>query len=307
MSGFTFAHVSDLHLPFEPRLTRAQRLSKRQLSVMSWRRRRALHRPDILEALVRDLRAEAVDHVLVTGDIVNFSLPEEFRQAAGWLAALGPAERISLVPGNHDALVTVPAAEGLDLWKPWTRLEGGWPYVHRLGAFALIGLNSARPTAPLLARGALGGDQLARLEQVLLAEGAEGRLRIVMLHHPPADGVVGWRKALADRAALRDVLRRAGAELVLHGHARDARLDAVSGPHGPIPCLGVPSSSAVPSPQDEGARWHRLRLKAGADDPRLEVEVRRWSPATQAFQADGRYELCLPRPTRGAPGHNLAL
>ena len=307
MSGFTLAHVSDLHLPFEPRLTQAQRLSKRQLSVMSWRRRRALHRSDILEALVSDLRAEAVDHVLVTGDIVNFSLPEEFHQAAGWLAALGPPERISLVPGNHDALVAVPPAEGLDLWKPWTRVEEGWPFVHRRGALALIGLNSALPTAPLLARGALGAAQLARLEQALLAEGAAGRVRIVMLHHPPADGVVGWRKALADRAALRAVLRRAGAELVLHGHARDARLDAVAGPHGAIPCLGVPSSSAVPGPQDQGARWHRLRLIAGAGDPRLEVEVRRWWPDAQAFQATGRYELCLPQTATGAPGHNLAL
>ena len=307
MSGFTLAHVSDLHLPFEPRLTQAQRLSKRQLSVMSWRRRRALHRSDILEALVSDLRAEAVDHVLVTGDIVNFSLPEEFHQAAGWLAALGPPERSSLVPGNHDALVAVPPAEGLDLWKPWTRVEEGWPFVHRRGALALIGLNSALPTAPLLARGALGAAQLARLEQALLAEGAAGRVRIVMLHHPPADGVVGWRKALADRAALRAVLRRAGAELVLHGHARDARLDAVAGPHGAIPCLGVPSSSAVPGPQDQGARWHRLRLIAGAGDPRLEVEVRRWSPDAQAFQATGRYELCLPQTATGAPGHNLAL
>jgi len=307
MSGFTFAHVSDLHLPFEPRLTRGQQLSKRQLSAMAWRRRRALHRSDILEALVRDLRAEAVDHVLVTGDIVNFSLPEEFRRAAGWLAALGPAERISLVPGNHDALVAVPAAEGLGLWQPWTRLEDGWPFVHRLGALALIGLNSALPTAPLLARGALGAVQLARLEHVLLEEGAARRMRVVMLHHPPADGVVGWRKALADRAALRAVLRRAGAELVLHGHARDARLDVVPGPHGAIPCLGVPSSSAVPSPQDQGARWHRLRPSGGAGDPRIEVAVRRWSPDAQAFQEAGRYELCLPRHAPGAAGHNLAL
>lgn len=64
---------------------------------------------------------------------------------------------------------------------------------------------------------------------------------------------MGWRKALADRAMLRGVLQRAGAELVLHGHARDARLDALGGPQGPIPCLCVPSSSALPNPEDEGA------------------------------------------------------
>ena len=103
------------------------------------------------------------------------------------------------------------------------------------------------------------------------------------------------------------MLKRAGAELVLHGHARDARLDAIAGPHGAIPCLGVPSSSAVPSPQDEGARWHRLRLIDAEGDPRVEVTVRRWSPDAQGFRPEGRYELCLPRQAPAAPGHNLAL
>lgn len=295
MSALTFAHISDLHLPFEPRLSLRQRLSKRQLSVRAWRRRRVLHRDDILGALQTDLRAHAVDHVLVTGDVTNFSLPGEFRQAADWLAALGPAERVSLVPGNHDALVGVPAAEGLGRWSAWTRLTNGWPFLHRVGDVALIGLNSALPTAPLLARGRLGPQQLARLENLLAAEGVAGRVRIVMLHHPPAAGAVRWRKALADGDALRAVLARAGAELVLCGHARDARLDAIAGPHEPIPCLCVPSSSALPNPKDQGARWHRLRLLGEGRDRRVEVMVRRWSVAAEAFVDGGRYELCLPR------------
>ena len=295
MSELTLAHVSDLHLPFEPVLSPRQRLSKRQLSAWSWQRRRALHRTDILDALAQDLRAHAVDHILVTGDITNFSLPGEFEQAARWLTALAPAERISLVPGNHDALVPLPHAQGLARWQGWTRADDGWPFVHHRDDIALIGLNSALPTAPLLARGRLGDEQLARLEQLLVAEGRAGRTRIVLLHHPPAAGAIGWRKALADAPALRAVLRRAGAELVLHGHARDARMDVVAGPSLPIPCLCVPSSSAVPNPKDQGALWHRLRLMDGANGPQVKVEVRRWSTEAAAFVADGAYALALPR------------
>ena len=306
MSDLTFAHISDLHLPFEPHLSIGQRLSKRQLSVWSWRRRHAVQSGDVLAALAQDVRAHAVGQVLVTGDITNFSLPGEFRQAADWLAALAPAERISLVPGNHDALVPVPAAEGLGLWDAWTRLQAGWPFVHRVGEVSLIGLNSALPTVPLLARGRLGADQLARLERLLTTEGAAGRVRIVMLHHPAAMGAIGWRKALADGDELRAVLQRAGAELVLHGHARDARLDAIAGPGEAIPCLCVPSSTAVPNPQDQGARWHRLRLIGHALDRRIEVTVRRWSVSAQAFKTDGAYELCLPRGTQGAGDNRSA-
>ena len=78
MNRFTLAHVSDLHLPFEPRLTLRQRLSKRQLSAWSWRRRRHLHRPEILEALVADVRAAGVDHVVVFIIIRPLRLPPLF-------------------------------------------------------------------------------------------------------------------------------------------------------------------------------------------------------------------------------------
>jgi hypothetical protein len=83
---------------------------------------------------------------------------------------------------------------------------------------------------------------------------------------------------------------------VLHGHARDARFDAIAGPRAPIPCLCVPSSSALPNPRDEGARWHRLTLSCAGGACCADVEVRRWSTAAQAFVPGGGYRLRLPRP-----------
>jgi 3',5'-cyclic AMP phosphodiesterase CpdA len=148
MNAVTIAHVSELHLPYDPRLRPRQRFSKRQLSVWSWHRRRHLQRAEILEALVADLRQHAPDHIVITGDLVNFSLPEEFQLAARWLKTLAPVEHISVVPGNHDALVGLPDAAGLGLWAPWMRADDGWLSVHRRGPVALIGLRSAWPTSP---------------------------------------------------------------------------------------------------------------------------------------------------------------
>ena len=302
MKPVSLAHVSDLHLPFEPALKISQRLSKRQLSAWSWRRRGAIQRPEIVEALAADLRTHAPDHIVVTGDVTNFSLPAEFERAAAWLSALAPIERISLVPGNHDALVPVEPALGLDRWARWTRLKDDqWPFVHRLAgdAVALIGLNSALPTAPLLARGRLGRHQLARLDAILRDEGDAGRLRVLLLHHPVAAGAVRWRKALADADGLRALLARHGAELVLHGHARDSRFDALEGPRGPVPCLCVPSSSALPNPRDEGARWNRLVLSRDDDGARAQVQVREWSVAHDGFIDGAVHTLRLPPGPRG--------
>lgn len=286
MTGATvLAHISDLHLPFTPRLRLGQHFSKRQLSVWSWRRRRANQSPLVLERLVAQLRQAAPDHIVITGDLVNFALPEEFSAAADWLRALAPAERISLVPGNHDALVRMPARDGIGKWAQWTRLDpAGWPFVHRVGELALIGVSTAVPTPPLLARGCVGELQLGRLDAALRR--TAGACRVVLLHHPVGDHVVGVRKALSDRAAVRDVLRRAGAELVLYGHARTAHLGEVPGPRAGIPCMCVPSSSALPNPQDEGARWNRLTFVRERDGWALHVRTRQWSRDLGAF-ADG--------------------
>lgn len=294
MKPVVLAHVSDLHLPFEPALRPAQRLSKRQLSAWSWRRRGHLQSPRILSALATELRTAAPDHIAITGDVINFSLPDEYRQAVRWLQALAPAERISLVPGNHDALVPVAAAEGIGRWAAWTRLDSDWPFVHRLDGVSLIGLNSAVPTAPLLAQGRLGGAQLDRLARRLAEEKARGQVRVLLLHHPVAAGAIGRRKALVDAPDLRERLREHGAELILHGHARDARLDPVPGPQGPIPCLCVASSTALPNPRDDGARWHRLAIWREGSALRAEVRVRTWSVDRDAFIDAARYVLCLP-------------
>jgi 3',5'-cyclic AMP phosphodiesterase CpdA len=293
-NALRFAHVSDLHLPFEPRLDWRQRWSKRQLSAWSWRRRRAVQRPEILDALRADLAAMHPQQLLVTGDITNFSLPAEFARAAEWLAGLATQMQVNVVPGNHDALVSVPAAEGLGRWHQF--MEGGMPapWIARRDGVAFIGLTSALPSAPLLATGRLGAAQLERLEVLLGEEQRAGRLRVVLLHHPLADGAVSGRKALSDRAALRDVLRRAGAELVLHGHARWARLESVPGPHGPVPVLCVPSSSALPNPRDEAARWHLVTLPPPGAPRWARVEVRQWSLPRAGFVSAAAYDLRLP-------------
>jgi 3',5'-cyclic AMP phosphodiesterase CpdA len=293
-NALRFAHVSDLHLPFEPHLNWRGRWSKRQLSVWSWRRRSAVQRPEILAGLRSDLVTLRPEQLLVTGDITNFSLPEEFAQAEQWLAELAADMAVNIVPGNHDVLVPVAEAQGLGRWRRFMADDQRWPWVTRRGAVSFIGLCSAVATAPLLASGRLGAAQLDRLEAVLGEEGRAGQLRVVLLHHPLADGAVSARKALVDRGALRAVLQRAGAELVLHGHARRARLEAVPGPQGPIPVLCVPSSSALPNRHDEAARWHLVTLPAVGAPRWARVLVRQWSLAKAAFVDAAAYDLRLP-------------
>ena len=75
---FTLAHLSDPHLPM-PQAKPWQLLGKRATGYVNWWRRRAhLHVPEALAGVVADIRRQKPDHVALTGDLVNISLPEEF-------------------------------------------------------------------------------------------------------------------------------------------------------------------------------------------------------------------------------------
>ncbi len=309
MSGFTLAHLSDLHLPMEhDRLSWRHYPSKRLVSFVSWHRKRKYrHRPDVLAAMIADIAAAAPDHVAVTGDLANLALPAEFIRAVAWLDRLGPPDQVTVVPGNHDMLVPVAHGHGLGHWRDFMTGDAdlghdpgtiqAFPFVRERGEVALIGVNSSLPTAPLLASGRVGPEQLQRLERVLERLGRAGRCRIVLIHHPIARGVIAWRKGLSDAAALRAVLARAGAELVLHGHSHRPVFAPIAGPLGPIATIGVPAASAIDSPDNPqwGARWHFIAVEPVDTGWRLTIRARRRDGLTGRFLTIGEFVVVAPR------------
>ena len=259
---FVLAHLSDIHLAPLPAPRLAELISKRGLGFLNWlRKRRAIHRAEILAEVVADLGARQPGHVAVTGDLINLSLSNEFAPARAWLERLGPPGRVTFVPGNHDAYVRATAGHALREWSDYTRGDGGetFPFVRRRGPLVLVGLSSSLPTLPLAATGHLGGDQLARLGEVLAALAREGLFRVVLVHHPPTAGVNYFRR-LVDAPALREVLRKHGADLVLHGHLHASSLVWLSGPRHGIPCVGAPSASGSPDHDDDPGGYNLFEI-----------------------------------------------
>jgi 3',5'-cyclic AMP phosphodiesterase CpdA len=138
-SMFVLAHLSDPHLgPLPPPQWR-ELLGKRATGFINWRRKRHLiHRGDVLARIVADLKAQAPDHIAVTGDLVNLALPGEYAPARAWLATLGSPADVTLVPGNHDAYVRSGIAASLAHWGDFMRGDeaAGFPFLNigRMGA-----------------------------------------------------------------------------------------------------------------------------------------------------------------------------
>lgn len=250
---FTLAHLSDIHLGPIHGIGPLHFNIKRALGLANWLlKRRHVHLPRVSALLLEDLHRHRPDHIAVTGDLVNLGLPGEMEHAARWLAALGPPDGVTAIPGNHDIYVRLHTDRGVERWRPYMQgdagaskiLPGGFPFVRRRGPIALVALNSALPRPPFLASGRLGEAQLSALARVLDELGAERLARVVLIHHPPLPGQADHRRGLEDAGALADVLARHGAELVLHGHNHRDMHEQRTGRMGATHVVGVASASS---------------------------------------------------------------
>jgi 3',5'-cyclic AMP phosphodiesterase CpdA len=296
---FVLAHLSDPHLGPLPAPRLRELLGKRATGFINWRRKRHLiHRGDVLARIVADLKAQAPDHIAVSGDLVNIALPGEYVAALTWLSSLGPPHDVTLVPGNHDVYVRGAARFPPLHWSRYMRGDDGaetaFPFLRRRGPLALIGLSSAVPTAPFMATGRLGGEQLAQLAQTLDECGRHGLFRVVMVHHPPISPPARRFKRLLDGADLCAVLSRHGAELVIHGHDHRRSLIELKGPRGPIPVVGVPSASEAPPGEHDRAGYNLYRVEGEAGAWRCDVISRGLSAAGDTVVEVSRTRLAGP-------------
>jgi 3',5'-cyclic AMP phosphodiesterase CpdA len=265
---FTLAHLSDWHLASPPPLR--ELVGKRGLGFINWqRKRKKIHRRELLDAITGDLKAHAVDHIAATGDLVNLSLPAEYEEARARLEALGSPRDVTVVPGNHDVYVRAVEQAPAAYWGEYMRGDDGlhrFPFLRQRGEVALIALSSGVPTGPFMATGRLGKRQLARLADIL--DQTRDLFRIVLIHHPPVSPPRRYLRRLTDAAALRAVLAERGAELLIHGHDHRCSLVWLDGPDGrKVPAAGAPSASAHAHGDEDEAGYNIFTIaRASAGD-----------------------------------------
>ena len=292
---FTLAHLSDPHLPM-PQARVFDLLGKRATGYYNWWRNRVqLHRPEALAGIVADIKAQEPDHIALTGDLVNISLPDEFARASKWLATLGTPEEVTVIPGNHDVYVATLWREGLGRWGAYMASDGQppapdfnvFPTLRRRGPVALVGLNSGLPKPPLLATGTLGDAQIAVAEKLLAELGREGSCRVVMIHHPPLTTESRFKR-LTDAAAFQAMIRRVGCEIVLHGHNHRSEVARIMGPQGAIPVVGVTSASAAADSKYGRARYHLIGIERETAGWRIAIDIRALRADGTGCEPDGR-------------------
>ncbi len=226
----------------------------------------------------------------VTGDLVNLALDGEIEMARHWLETLGPPEDVSVVPGNHDAYVPGALDKACRAWAAWMTGDGvnspvdrnSFPYLRVRGKVALIGVSTARATAPFMANGFFMEGQAKRLGRMLDATAGRGLFRVVMIHHPPLRGAVPQHKRLFGIDRFAKLMRRHGAELILHGHSHLPTLSLMDGRDATIPVVGVAAAGQAPGGKHPAAQYNLLGIDGEPANWRITLTQRGLTgPATQ--------------------------
>lgn len=306
---FTLAHLSDPHLDATSRVRLRHFLGKRALGYLSWNlRKQALHHESVLAALVADLHRARPDHIAITGDLTNLSLPAEFLGAGAWLRRLGHPASVTAVPGNHDAYAKIAWERSLGLWADFMTGDRGngmeqpprsrddFPFIRERGDIALVGVSTGLPTAIHSAAGRVGEKQLSALAGRLSELGRRGCFRIVLIHHPPVRNGLPKRKRLLDSRGFAAVVAEHGAELILHGHTHSWGMAWLRAPQGPALVLGVPSASASPDHGGCHAGYQLCRIARNEVGWQLEVEVRGVTARLDRIAVEERLSLSVPYP-----------
>ena len=307
----SIAHLSDLHLcPLEG-IKVHELLNKRIMGYLSWRLHRQWEHPEkVRVALLQDLQVTKPDHIAVTGDLTHLGLPGQCRAAYHFLQALGPPSRVTAIPGNHDAYVAAPWELTFALWTQYmvsdshrpavdTESQPGYifPSLRVRGNAAVIGVSTAQPSAPTLASGSVGQPQLQALEKILQDTGRRHLFRIILIHHPPVPGLVKRRKRLTDAAAFCSVVKRCGAELVLHGHIHRSSFKQINTARGNIPVISIPSALALGRKPERRAKYHIYHLNPAVQGWDVRLSVHGYSVEENRFIQEGEPQtIPIPQP-----------
>lgn len=274
--SFVLAHLSDPHVPPLPAVRLRDLAGKRMLGYLNWTRNRvAIHRRDVLDALVADLRAQRPDHIAVTGDVVNLALEAELAPSLRWLTGVGAPADVTLIPGNHDAYVRGALETFCTTFAPYLQSDDGapgFPFLRRRGPVALIAVSSGVPTPPLMATGWLGRQQREALDAMLAQLAGETLCRVLLIHHPLRS--THAVKRLTDAPEVLEILKRRGVDLVLHGHDHVHATIWIDGPRGDIPVVGVPSASSVAHGSRPAAAYNLFAIAREGDAWRVRMSVR---------------------------------
>lgn len=296
------AHFSDLHVLALDGVGTSRFLNKRFTGWVNLRLKRGhKHHPSNVRAIAKEITRTKVDHVVITGDLTNLALEQEFEAVRALLEEeLGlETNDVTVVPGNHDLYTSgaMRSRRFSSFFAPWLGSDlpdlaadialGLFPVVKLRGPLAFIGLSSAVPRPPLVASGELGERQLEALARVLAHDEVKRRMPVFAVHHPihnPPSKVKTMVEGLVDADDLADVLAPVSRGLLLHGHLHKRIQRAFPTKAGKVLAVGATSASLDHEDAHKMAGFNLYDFDGAGDLASVEAHV--YDPRAKTFHVE---------------------
>lgn len=255
----TIAHLSDLHFG------------------------RIAHR-GIVDALVQEVNNDAVDLVVLSGDLTQRARHREFQEAREMLGAMHPPTLV--VPGNHDVY---------PWWRPIRRLTTPLRRYRRYVTddlapsfmqkeVAVLGLTTAYGAT--VKGGRVGPADREAIRQFFEGLGPEMFKVLVVHHHLTELRSLGPHDVARQARKTLDLAGEVGIEIILCGHLHVSQIE----PMTLIPrthrfvvvSAGTATSNRWRSPRGPTNFYNRIRV----DDDSFQIEERRYVAADDHFVED---------------------
>lgn len=189
------------------------------------------------ESALREAWLTRADHLVISGDLTEDGLPEQFELFAEVLAeSPWSPDDVTIVPGNHDAYVDLNAFErALEGPLSAFRRTSTPGTITELRDATVVALSTTIDQHWLRAAGRVGEAARAMLERLSLREAKRDRPVVVAMHHPPMPwGLqLRWIEGLLDVDAVSALLGRHPNAHVLCGHIHSGGDHRVRGNEDP--------------------------------------------------------------------------
>jgi 3',5'-cyclic-AMP phosphodiesterase len=164
----------------------------------------------------------------LTGDLTEDGVPAQYELLAEVLDESGiDAQKITLIPGNHDRYAVPNAFERAlsGPLRPYAATSNMGEIVE-LGSEAwLMPVSTAVPQSWLRAAGRIADEDVERIDRLAVAARAAGKLAVIAQHHPPHGfGPAPWNfiDGLLNAATGKALLRAHARLSFVHGHTHKA-------------------------------------------------------------------------------------
>ncbi|HIA01406.1 MAG TPA: metallophosphoesterase [Myxococcales bacterium] len=276
------AQLSDLHIFDSEGVMARDFVSKRAIGGVNLLIGRHKNHPlELAERLIADVTSQSLDHVVVTGDVTNLSLPGEFQRAAGLLRLIGGYDALTVIPGNHD--IYTRGAEKQRRFESYfghtlfgsdmDSEDRDFPAIKDLGEVLVIGLCSAFASSLLTSWGRVGDEQLSRLESQLSSGKYDNHFKVALVHHNIHQrGFLAEKTALLkDRDEVVQRLLKLKVKLLLHGHTHKAHRFEVSRDDHTMQIMGSGSSTWNSREPEHCARYNIYTITDSLESVRTRI------------------------------------